>query len=446
MKKHLLSFILLIAGFGMANAAEPVKGIVCTAAGEEVAFIPLTDAPQVKYETKEGVQHAVVLVGGVEKLSIALVDGGTLTVSYDSRALHEHNYAEAWSSDETNHWHACTGDGECDAPKADEAAHAYGEVAIETAYYTCSVCLYENAERKVEYLQALAQPVIDLIDAIGDINEFSNKNIVAARDAYDALPEEAQAYVTNYDVLLAAEAKYKEINEFYVYRNSRAIYLGLLVGPFDKAGVGDLAAEAVKKLTVLRYEPDLTLDQNKQNVDEIFQAYYQTILEKRQGTAATIIFADAKDAAKASIMFFLGISGSPTAREAAETGVAAIDALEYNSEVDVINNIEEIRNIVIDTKINIVKAWIADFEDFKDNIRNIIGIDPQLESVAYDKEITYNENIAKLEAIRQAVGGSATSIESIGADSAKPMKYIENGKLVIVKDCKKYGAQGAQMK
>lgn len=88
MKKTLLSFILMAAGFGMANAGEPVKGIVCSYAGQE-AFFPLSDAPQVKYETKDGVQHAVVLVGGVEKLSVALVDGGTLHVSYDTRTIEE---------------------------------------------------------------------------------------------------------------------------------------------------------------------------------------------------------------------------------------------------------------------------------------------------------------------------------------------------------------------
>ena len=70
-------------------------------------------------------------------------------------AAHNHNYADAWSKDETNHWHACTGEGECDAPKADEAAHSYGEVATETAYYTCSVCQYENITRKAEYEAAV---------------------------------------------------------------------------------------------------------------------------------------------------------------------------------------------------------------------------------------------------------------------------------------------------
>lgn len=101
MKKTFLSFILMAAGFGMANAAEPVKGIVCSYAGQE-AFFPLSDAPQVKYVTKEGVQHAVVLVGGVEKLSVALANGGTLSVSYDTRAVEEPIYKAYATYDPTS--------------------------------------------------------------------------------------------------------------------------------------------------------------------------------------------------------------------------------------------------------------------------------------------------------------------------------------------------------
>lgn len=227
----------------MANADEPVMGIVCSYAGQE-AFFPLTDSPQVKYETKEGVQHAVVLVGGVEKLSIALVDGGTLAVSYDSRALHEHNYAKTWSSDETNHWHACTGDGECDAPKSGEAAHSYGEVATETAYYTCSVCQYENATRKAEYEaavkaaadQAAADAVVTKINAIGTVEytEASKALIDAAREAYDALTDDQKALITEEQlkVLTDAETAYEELVA------EAAKYATLTYNVADQGGLG----------------------------------------------------------------------------------------------------------------------------------------------------------------------------------------------------------------
>lgn len=89
MKKHLLSFILMAMGAGMANAAEPVKGILCSYFGHE-AFFPLSESPSVKYVDKSGEQNAVVLVGGAEKMAVALIDGGKLAVSYDNRALSEY--------------------------------------------------------------------------------------------------------------------------------------------------------------------------------------------------------------------------------------------------------------------------------------------------------------------------------------------------------------------
>lgn len=57
-------------------------------------------------------------------------------VTYNTAgAPHEtHNYATTWSSDETGHWHACTAEGYCNAPKADFADHDG---------LTCSVCGYK---------------------------------------------------------------------------------------------------------------------------------------------------------------------------------------------------------------------------------------------------------------------------------------------------------------
>lgn len=58
-------------------------------------------------------------------------------VTYNTAgAPHEtHNYATEWTSDETGHWHACTAEGYCNAPKTDFAAHDG---------LTCSVCGYES--------------------------------------------------------------------------------------------------------------------------------------------------------------------------------------------------------------------------------------------------------------------------------------------------------------
>jgi len=40
--------------------------------------------------------------------------------------VHTHDYATEWSSDDSKHRHVCTGEGDCDAPKTDEAEHAFG--------------------------------------------------------------------------------------------------------------------------------------------------------------------------------------------------------------------------------------------------------------------------------------------------------------------------------
>ena len=54
--------------------------------------------------------------------------------------------------------------------------------------------------------KADAATVVAQIDAIGVVTLDSETAITSARNLYDALSEQAKAYVTNYDVLVAAEA------------------------------------------------------------------------------------------------------------------------------------------------------------------------------------------------------------------------------------------------
>ncbi len=56
-----------------------------------------------------------------------------------------------------------------------------------------------------------AQPVIELIDAIGEVTVDSGDAIAAAREAYNALSAEAKNYVTNFRVLVDAEFLYKNL-------------------------------------------------------------------------------------------------------------------------------------------------------------------------------------------------------------------------------------------
>lgn len=83
MKKILLSFIMLVAAFGIVRADEPIAGIIATYDGAETSY-KLEDMPTIMYETVQGVQHAVLYLQGESDpvLSVALADGKTLEVVF----------------------------------------------------------------------------------------------------------------------------------------------------------------------------------------------------------------------------------------------------------------------------------------------------------------------------------------------------------------------------
>ena len=83
--------------------------------------------------------------------------GGAAPSSSSSIAQHEHAWATEWSSDETNHWHACSGCNE----KNGNAAHSFGEAQTANLgtlvkddrfnlstvkYQECSVCGYRKVD------------------------------------------------------------------------------------------------------------------------------------------------------------------------------------------------------------------------------------------------------------------------------------------------------------
>lgn len=66
---------------------------------------------------------------------------------------HTHTFSDDWTSDETNHWHVCTGEN-CNAV-SDKAAHEWGSGVVEVPSgcgttgiikYTCTVCGYQKTE------------------------------------------------------------------------------------------------------------------------------------------------------------------------------------------------------------------------------------------------------------------------------------------------------------
>jgi len=69
----------------------------------------------------------------------------------------------------------------------------------------------EEAAEKEAADKVAAQPVIEMIDAIGDVTLDSEEAIEAAREAYDALTDDQKQYVDNYDILIAAEEALEEL-------------------------------------------------------------------------------------------------------------------------------------------------------------------------------------------------------------------------------------------
>ena len=70
-----------------------------------------------------------------------------------------------------------------------------------------------KADNKLAANQAVADSVIALIDAIGTVTLDSKAAIEAARTAYDALTNEQKVLVANYEILTAAEASLKALQD-----------------------------------------------------------------------------------------------------------------------------------------------------------------------------------------------------------------------------------------
>lgn len=98
--------------------------------------------------------------------------------------------------------------------KIDLARSAYNNLAAELQPQVSNYAVLEAAEARYAELKAEAEntaaaaPVINLINAIGEVTLESKAAIEAAEAAYAQLTEEQQAYVTNYNVLVKARLDY----------------------------------------------------------------------------------------------------------------------------------------------------------------------------------------------------------------------------------------------
>ena len=98
-----------------------------------------------------------------------------------------------------------------DAIKA--AREAYDALTDEQKALVSNYDVLVAAEARYAQLvdEAAAEHVIDLINGIGKVNKNSGTAIKAARDAYDALTPAQKKLVSNYQTLLDAEKRYEEL-------------------------------------------------------------------------------------------------------------------------------------------------------------------------------------------------------------------------------------------
>ncbi len=100
--------------------------------------------------------------------------------------------------------------------KINTAREAYDALSDELKARVENYNVLEEAEAALAKLQADAELVRDVtekIDAIGTVTLASEEKINAAREAYDALPDELKNRVENYNVLVDAEAKLAELKD-----------------------------------------------------------------------------------------------------------------------------------------------------------------------------------------------------------------------------------------
>ena len=118
---------------------------------------------------------------------------------------------------------------------------------------------------------ASAQEVIDMIDSIDEVNEYSYDAIAEARNAYNKLSAADKAKVTNYNALTAAEDAYKAIlseKQTERYKELKAHYDELLSDKTKKYGN---AAKKKLQSILQTAQRDMNAAVSCERVENIFQ-------------------------------------------------------------------------------------------------------------------------------------------------------------------------------
>jgi|GEM_PF-5035142 len=136
-------------------------------------------------------------------------------------------------------------DSEADIIAAREAFDALNDDALAFVTKEALLVAAEEALAKIKADIAAAKVVDDMIVAVGDVKLSTETEIVAAREAYDALTEEQKAYVENLNIL--EEKEY----ELYILKN---------LGDIDGSG----SLDTQDALTILQHTVGkITIDDDK---------------------------------------------------------------------------------------------------------------------------------------------------------------------------------------
>lgn len=165
-------------------------------------------------------------------------------------------------------WHLIDGSGNANNQMSAEQG-TYALVAYDR-YVKNKNSLYDMTD-VVKREDASAQEVIDMIDSIGEVNEYSYDAIAEARNAYNKLSTADRANVTNYNTLTAAEDVYKAIlseRQTERYKELKAYYDELLNDKTKKYGN---AAKKKLQSILQTAQKEMNAAVSCERVEDIFQ-------------------------------------------------------------------------------------------------------------------------------------------------------------------------------
>lgn len=147
-----------------------------------------------------------------------------------------------------------------------EVAFLVPDDANETYTYTSYMGTEEEIKEKAAAISAL-------IDAIGTVTAESGSAVAAARSAYDMAPTAVQDLVSNYDVLLTAEALYKSMMQVINVDQVNEAKYGTRNIVFTVSGASPVEAVSYKGEAIDESDYKVTANQNGTYTIEIGGAF-----------------------------------------------------------------------------------------------------------------------------------------------------------------------------